>query len=185
MAGAQGGESWESFLREGEVLLWTGAPSSALRVRRADRIAVPISVAIAVFAGAWNAVAWNEDAPTIFPAVGAAFLLFALYVLIGRFYHDAWRRRRTRYAITSERLLIATNSFSRAMKALELDGALKVERRRGDGDFVFGAPYSVSGAGGAHVFAGAPAEFAIEAVEDGEAVQAALERAMARATDLS
>lgn len=40
------------------------------------------------------------------------FIPVGLYITIGRFFHDAWRRGHTTYGLTSERVIIASSGLS-------------------------------------------------------------------------
>ena len=115
------GESgWRAFLAPGEKLRWEGAPATGLRLRKADALLIPFSLAWGGFAAFWEATALSMDAPLLFKLAGLPFVLIGLYIVIGRFYHDAWLRARTRYALTDERALIAINGFSRQLHSIPL-----------------------------------------------------------------
>jgi hypothetical protein len=51
---------------------------------------------------------------------GIPFIVVGLYITIGRFWIDARRRARTTYAVTSERIIINSGTFTRTSKSLNL-----------------------------------------------------------------
>jgi hypothetical protein len=51
---------------------------------------------------------------------GIPFLLIGAYVTVGRFVHDALKRRRTAYGLTDRRVIIVTDLFGRRATSLNL-----------------------------------------------------------------
>jgi Bacterial PH domain len=76
------------------------------------------------------------------------FLLFALlftavavYITVGRFIVDIWLRARTAYAVTDQRVIIASGLLSQTVKSLSLQTLTDVtltERADGTGTITFG-----------------------------------------------
>lgn len=95
-----------ALLEPGERLLWWGRPYPGLALRRRDTLLIP-------FAAAWLGLAiyWQVEAAARAPGLGgnlfgAGFIAIGLYMLAGRFLLEAWRRRRTVYAVTARRVII-------------------------------------------------------------------------------
>ncbi len=100
--------SFRSILGKGEKLLWEGQPPDGILLRKNDALFIPFSLIWAGFAVFWNVGVWASDAPLFFRLWGLPFLLVGAYITVGRLWVDRYRRRRTRYGVTNQRILIAT-----------------------------------------------------------------------------
>jgi len=102
----------EEFLRD-ERVLWQGQPDPSKHFAPSDVFAIPFSLLWGGFALFWEAsalglVRWDGDegrAPLFFVLWGIPFVLIGLYLMVGRFFYKAWRKRRTLYAVTDRRVL--------------------------------------------------------------------------------
>jgi hypothetical protein len=103
-----------------EHLIWAGQPVRGLRLRRSDLYAIPVSLLLGAFAYTWEAGVLAARSPLLFLLAGLPLVLIAIYAVIGRFFHDAWRRARTFYALTSERVIIVQRGFGRTVTSLRL-----------------------------------------------------------------
>jgi hypothetical protein len=96
------------YLLPGERLLWTGRPVQGLALRRSDLWVVPLTAGF-VFLGlrhdAQVAEVMLRSFDLTFAVRAAIFLGGGVYVGVARFFHDAWLRRRTLYAVSDRRLL--------------------------------------------------------------------------------
>lgn len=99
-------EMFRPFVLPEEKLLWAGRPQRGLRLRRADWFYIPYSILWSLGFGIPVLLAWDSSIPVIRYGVAALFGLAALYLLVGRFFHDSFRRKTTRYAVTTERVII-------------------------------------------------------------------------------
>ena len=125
-------------LERGERLLWWGMPSQGVLFRKNDRMLIPFSIMWTGFAVFWETSVVTSDGPVLFKLWGIPFVLIGMYILLGRFIHDAWRRRQIVYAVTSKRVLIATPS---KMQSIELSSCNSIqfeETKAGKGTLVFG-----------------------------------------------
>ena len=107
-------------LAAGEQVLWQGRPRQGLMLRSSDAYLIPFSLLWCGFAIFWE---WNVirlDAPLLFKLLGIPFVLVGLYIVAGRFVTDARRRARTHYALTTERILIASGPNSKNIQSLSL-----------------------------------------------------------------
>jgi len=124
-------------LDAGERLLWWGVPKRGFVLRRTDGMLIPFSflfLGIAVF-WEWQVV---HAAEPVFAIFGIPFILAGLYVVAGRFVHDAMRRRRIVYGITDKRVLIIA---PRSLESIELSSLdqIHLEKTAGHvGSVVFG-----------------------------------------------
>jgi hypothetical protein len=116
----------------GKPALWSGRPPQGFLLRASDALLIPFSVLWGGFAIFWE---WGVthtgkgSPPAIFPIFGGVFVVVGIYMMIGRFFHDAWRRSRTVYALTEDRAIIAIGQNARVVP---LSSAL-VELQSGSG----------------------------------------------------
>jgi hypothetical protein len=81
---------------------------------------IPFSLLWGGFAVFWESSVVGLNAPPFFMLWGIPFVLVGLYVMVGRFFVDAWVRRRTCYALTGERVLIAIGVWRSGVQSLDL-----------------------------------------------------------------
>jgi hypothetical protein len=94
----------ENELVKGERLLWSGRPDPHRLFARSDAFLVPFSLMWGGFAIFWEVAVILEGWG--FGVVwGIPFVAFGLYLIAGRFFVKARRRRRTHYAVTDRRVL--------------------------------------------------------------------------------
>jgi hypothetical protein len=110
----------QSELRGGEKLLWAGQPLQGIRFRRADALLIPFTLLWAGFAVYWEWSVLQQDAPGFFALWGIPFVLVGIYIVIGRFFVDAWQRARTYYAVTTERALLVSGLRTREVRSFPL-----------------------------------------------------------------
>ena len=135
-------ESLRSHLRDGERLLWSGAPRQGWALRPTDKFMIPFSIMWGGFALFWEIGVIVSGAPFFFMLWGIPFVLVGLYITLGRFWVDARVRARTHYGLTDDRVLVSTcRSGSTSLTSLPLESlstiALK-ERSDGSGTISFG-----------------------------------------------
>ncbi len=145
-------------IRSEERLLWTGAPRQGLRLRPADSFMIPFSLVWGGFAIFWeysviHDVFSHGSHPPLFMALwGIPFVAVGLYLIVGRFFADAYQRTRTLYAVTDQRILIATMWWNKEVKSLSLKTLPQItlaEKSDGSGTLTFGAqPATALAAGG-------------------------------------
>jgi hypothetical protein len=104
----------------GEHVLWHGQPIGGMRLRPRDAFFIPFSLLWCGFVVFWNVTVWAQNAPLFFRLWGVPLLLVGAYIVIGRFFVDAWMRARTEYAVTNERILIVTRLISERVTSLSL-----------------------------------------------------------------
>lgn len=136
-----------SHLLDDEQVLWTGAPASGLLFTREDWIKIPFSfvfagISVVVFLSALAPPGPKEGPPDLFfLGVATLFLSIGLFLVGGRFVLDAWLRRRTHYAVTNRRVLIARSAPFGAFIAMDVEQLPEVrllERADGRGTIRFG-----------------------------------------------
>lgn len=141
-------------LRADERLIWSGAPGRGLRLRPSDSVMIPFSLVWGGFALFWEySVLFGLEpsgrpstsasaAPIFMKLWGVPFVLVGLYLIVGRFFFDAFQRARTVYAVTDQRVLIVTQVFGKRVRSLSLRTLPDVtlaEKSDGSGTITFGA----------------------------------------------
>lgn len=138
-------EAEQNILRQldsGERLLWSGQPCQGIRLRAGDALFIPFSLVWGGFAIFWETLVFRSHAPLFFRLWGVPFVLVGLYLIVGRFFHDAWRRARTAYAITDRRVILVSGGLQRSTRSVSLRTLGEIalaERRDGSGDVVLGS----------------------------------------------
>ncbi len=134
-AGDRGGDSWAHYLDQDEALLWQGAPSGAVRLRGNDLMVVAVGGFFVLFSVVWIglavAIGPQSGAEAFFPLFGVPFLLIGLLVMVGGPRWNARVRRRTRYALTDRRAIVARSAWGRSLKSYPIDEDTRIDYRPG------------------------------------------------------
>jgi hypothetical protein len=111
---------FQSDLLPGESLLWTGQPLRRVIFHPSDWFAIPFSLMWGGFALFWEWGAsghWgnstNGQGTTFFSLWGIPFVLIGQYLIWGRFFYTAWKKKRTFYAVTNKRVIVLSMANSR------------------------------------------------------------------------
>jgi hypothetical protein len=135
-------------LLAGENILWAGQPNTGVIFRKDDLWLIPFSLMWGGFAIFWMAGAsgfWppshHSGRPWLFAVIwGTPFVLMGQYMIWGRFFYAAWKKRRTHYAVTDRRVVVVQNAWKRQVASADVDGLLSittVEGRNGVGTLRF------------------------------------------------
>jgi hypothetical protein len=129
-------------LQAGEHLLWSGMPRQGVRFRSGDIFMVPFSLLWGggVFSGVYKNITSHKE-PSASLLFVLPFVLIGIYLIVGRFFIDAYQRSRTYYGVTNQRVLILSGIWTREVKAISLPNLNEIsltERSDGSGDIVFG-----------------------------------------------
>lgn len=103
-----------------ERLVWAGRPKTGILFRPSDKFLIPFSLFFGGIAIFWETMAFVTGAPLFFKLWGLPFVIIGLYLMVGRFVLDAWKRANTVYGLTNERVLIRSGIFSKHMESVNL-----------------------------------------------------------------
>jgi hypothetical protein len=177
-------DSIESYIQPGERVLWRGRPVEGLRLRPSDAFLIPFSMLWGGFAIAWECMALfaapkGTAIAYLFPVWGIPFVLVGLYMIVGRFFDDAWLRSKTDYVVTDRRILILTGRWTRRLVSLDLRNLPPMtltSRSNGLGSIAFGVqPYGFGRR------PGFPQPPTLDLIADARSVQALIEGARVNA----
>jgi hypothetical protein len=133
--------AFKDVLEPGEQLLWVGRPGQGLRIRPADRWAIPFTVFWAGFWVFWEYWALGQS-NWFFRLWGIPFLIVGAWFAVGRFFTDARRRARAQYGLTDRRIVVRLAGKRPSVESIGLPSIptlTVVEHRDGSGDIVLGA----------------------------------------------
>jgi hypothetical protein len=159
----------DRYLDPGEQPRWVGWPPRGLLLRPMDAFLIPFALFWCGFVAVWEIGVLQTDVGLFMSLWGLMFVLIGLYLLFGRFIVDAYRRRRTLYALTGRRALILSGVWRRSLRSIDLATLSEVrftEGRHGRGTISFGREIPAPWAGSAELPAyGQPAP-SFEAIDD-------------------
>jgi hypothetical protein len=162
-------------LDRGERKLWAGVPRQGIVLRAGDAFLIPFSLLWGGFAVFWEASVVRTGASLFFMLWGIPFVLMGAYITVGRFWVDAWRRARTTYAVTSDRIIISSGGIAPTSKSLNLRTLSDVtlqERPDGTGTITFGAAPAFAGMFGGSSWPGVSPVPSFEMIPDARRVYA-------------
>jgi hypothetical protein len=128
-------------LLAGEKLVWKGAPEPGMKFRTSDIFITFFGLFFFGFSVFWMFMTWEMETPIYFTLFGTPFVLVGAYLVVGRFFWEAYRRGRTDYTLTDRRAIIRVDAFGRSQKTVtlqDLDEVMLEERNDGLGTIVFG-----------------------------------------------
>lgn len=140
-----------AFLGKDEKLLWWGQPGMGLAFRPSDAYLIPFSLVWCGFAVFWEWSVTRAKGPLGFGLFGLIFVCIGVYLVIGRFFVDAVKRRRTVYGLTNQRVLIYSNFLRLSVRSLELRTLNEMTLQPGSNDsgtITFGSPKTTPWFGG-------------------------------------
>ena len=165
-------DDWSPHLVPDERVLWEGRPDDGLFVFRVyDGFLIPFSI---LFAGiSVGVLILGALTDPVFLGVGLIFCVVTLYMGLGRFVVSQARRKRARYALTTQRALILEGG--KAPKGMAFTPDLPITQRRDR--VTFGRPVpAFTNRSSAAALAGGDADFTFVGLEDAGAVRDIAER---------
>lgn len=145
MDSLQSNQRFRPYLFAGERILWSGQPKQGLALSGRDGLLIPFSLLWGGFAIFWNVAVWlapfgadqGGDPGWLFKLWGLPFLVIGLYMIAGRFFHDARIRRTIFYAVTDQRILVLRGSKITSLDIDRLPRLELTEHRDGTGTLAF------------------------------------------------
>lgn len=128
---------FSNLLVKGEELVWAGRPKTGIRFRKSDMILIPFSIVWGGFSIFWVAFSVAMGAPLIFTAFGFPFVLIGLYMMIGRFFFDAYRRKNTVYGITTLHIIRKVGNKTEVFPLENLPAITIIKHNDGSGTIDF------------------------------------------------
>jgi len=127
-------------LLKDEKIIWCGQPARGFLLTSRDWLLIPFSLFWGGFAVFWEKSVLDANASNFMKLWGVPFVLVGVYLVAGRFFLDAWIRRRIYYAVTNKRVLILRSApFSKfsAMSFGQLRDTNLTESANGRGTIRF------------------------------------------------
>ncbi len=135
-------DRFKPYLSSGEDILWTGQPKQGVMFTGKDIFLIPFTLLWGGFALFWNVMVWimpgaQQPASWLFRLWGLPFLCVGLYMIGGRFIHDAIIRRTSFYAVSNQRILVLRGRKLTSLKIRRLPKLELAERGDGTGSIMF------------------------------------------------
>jgi len=138
----------QSELLPGESVLWAGRPRTNVIFHKEDALLLPFSLMWGSFAIFWEMGVtrfWGSKTPSAHPPLffviwGIPFVLIGQYLIWGRFFYAAWKKKRTHYAVTNRRVLVVQDAWKRYVASAYIDTLptlIKESRAGGSGTLRF------------------------------------------------
>ncbi|HTP76464.1 MAG TPA: hypothetical protein VMJ73_05740 [Rhizomicrobium sp.] len=129
------------YLMAGEHMVWSGEPRRGIILTASDIFLIPFSLLWGGFAIFWEASVVTSHAPIFFELWGVPFVGAGLYIIVGRFFVDAWTRKQTAYLLTDRRILLVRSGPLASTTSLQLRTLTNVQLKEasaGRGTIIFG-----------------------------------------------
>ena len=127
-----------------EKLLWTGKPRAGIVFRTTDFFFIPFSILWVGFAIFWEYSVIQTGVP-FFALFGVVLIAMGLFMLIGRFFLDARKRKNTLYGITDSRVIIKSGLIAKDIKSLNIRALSDItykQKADGSGTISLGPTYT-------------------------------------------
>jgi hypothetical protein len=124
-----------------EKLLWAGTPKQGIVFRNSDFFLIPFGLMFLTFSIFWEKDAFLVNADILFTLWGIPFILAGLYVSVGRFFVNSFKRSKTIYAITENRIIIRSGLWKPEITSLNIRSLSDMtlsEKTDGTGTITFG-----------------------------------------------
>lgn len=165
------------YVTAGEAVLWKGKPGPGHLFTGQDVFMIPFSIFWCGFAFFWEITAITSGAPFFFCLFGLPFICVGLYITVGRFFHTAWRRKRTAYVITTKRIIRARGNRIDLLDGRNLPPMRVTAFRDGNGTITFGDLGVYRYRGGRSIHSDSDGElFSLENIPDVARVQQLIDR---------
>ena len=127
-----------AYLTNGEYVQWKGRPGKGKLLSQSDVFMIPFSIFWCGFAFFWE---WSvlKSGVDVFALFGIPFICMGIYIVIGRFFHMAWLRRRTYYVVTNIKIIRKQNKKIDILMRNNMPAFSVVDYNNGSGSIRFAA----------------------------------------------
>ncbi len=125
-----------------DKIQWTGSPAQGLKLSKGDIALIPFSLMWGGFAFFWETMAVRSGGPLFMQLWGIPFVLIGIYIILGRFFWDAYVRANTFYALTEDTAFILRAGLGGSVSTIYLPTVNNMSMRLsrdGSGSIYFGA----------------------------------------------
>lgn len=126
---------------KGERVIWAERPKQGLIFRSSDGCLIPFSLAWGGFAIFWETMVITMDAPIFMAIFGIPFVVIGLYLIVGRFFHDKYIRKKMIYGLTEKQIIIKRGDNTRFVDLTALTDIQITEKKNGSGSILFNSKY--------------------------------------------
>lgn len=117
-----------------EQILWASPPKQGLQFRNSDKYMIPFSLLWCATVVIWERFTLSMgELGTAMAWFGVPFVLVGLYLLVGRFFMDAFIRKNTFYALTSKKILVKTGRWNSSIDQFPLKTIERISLEPGKG----------------------------------------------------
>ena len=127
-----------SELVPGEAVLWKGKPDEKKLLTAQDIFLIPFSIMWCGFAIFWEFAAVSSGAPFFFAIWGVPFICVGLYFVFGRFIHQKYTLKNTRYALTTHRAICYKKGKIKSCDYINEPSITVKSKKDGSGTITFG-----------------------------------------------
>ena len=127
-------------LDDGEQLVWSGQPRQGVFLQPTDAVFIPVSLLWGGFAFYWEYMVVSTHQFWVLQLWGIPFVLIGLYLVVGRFFADAYMRSRTYYGLTDKRVIIMRGAAVQSIALSDLKDVVLAQTSGRSGTLVFGPP---------------------------------------------
>ncbi len=111
---------FDRYLKEEETILWTGQPEKNKSNRTYIFLLLVSGIFATVFASLWNIIVWSNSTPVFFKIFGLFFLFSSAFGGIIHIILHKYRRSKTYYAISTQRIYIEYLFFGKRIKSYKI-----------------------------------------------------------------
>lgn len=145
---AQSYDFCNPYLVGDEYILWKGKPEKGNLFTSSDIFLLPFSIFWLSFSLFWETTALLSGAPFFFLIWGLPFIAIGIYLLFGRFIHNASLRKKTLYVITNKKIIVKRGNEMKMYEGNSLPPMTITFHKNGNGTIRFSdAEYSGRGSG--------------------------------------
>jgi hypothetical protein len=119
----------------GESICWAGQPNTSVIFHKDDAFLIPVSLLWGGFMMFWEAVVagpFRSHGPWVFGMLfGIPFVVYAQFLIWGRFLYAAWKKKRTFYAVTTRRVIVVQQVWRRQTASADIETLPTLTREKG------------------------------------------------------